>query len=204
MRPDSIYRIALIFATAVPWATPTPVTAGEDARTTITVRLYQAAGLRSTAERRALEEADAVLRTAHVEVRWTRCIDEHPSPACVLPRAPSELLVRILDEEVPGQNATLGNAVVTPGEGGVLATVYLQHVVRVAQDAGSDVAVLLGRVIAHEIGHLMMHTPAHAPHGVMRANWTRHEIRHGSAIDWKFTAEDIAAMDASIARRVLE
>ena len=60
--------------------------------------------------------------------------------------------------------------------------------------AGTDVAVLLGRVAAHELGHLMMHTTAHARRGLMRPNWTPYEVRRNRLADWEFTAEDVTAM----------
>ena len=60
--------------------------------------------------------------------------------------------------------------------------------------AGTDVAVLLGRVAAHELGHLMMHTTAHARRGLMRPNWTPDEVRRNHLADWEFTAEDVTSM----------
>lgn len=58
--------------------------------------------------------------------------------------------------------------------------------------------MLLGRVVAHELGHLMMHTSSHAHRGLMRANWTPHEVRRNLAADWAFTADDIAAMSRPV------
>jgi hypothetical protein len=54
--------------------------------------------------------------------------------------------------------------------------------------------VLLGRVAAHELGHLMMRTSAHPRRGLMRPNWTPNEIRRNRQADWAFTAGDVAAM----------
>ena len=39
---------------------------------------------------------------------------------------------------------------------GVLATVFLDRVEWLAFEAGADIALLLGRVAAHELGHLLM------------------------------------------------
>jgi hypothetical protein len=187
-------RLALILASAAAWTSLPVLTAAEDLRTTITVRVYQTAGLSSTLEQRALTEAETVLRTALVDVRWEKCAGLNPSPACDVPPGPSELLLRVVREENPGQDTILGSAVVVRGSGGVLATVYADQVARLAREAQSDVAVLLGRVAAHELGHLRMNTTAHARHGLMRANWTPCEVRRDVAADWSFTAGDRAAM----------
>jgi hypothetical protein len=72
--------------------------------------------------------------------------------------------------------------------------VHFSCVAWLAKTAGTDVAVLLGRVIAHELGHLLRRTSAHARHGLMRPNWTPDEVRRNRAADWAFTAGDVAAM----------
>jgi hypothetical protein len=36
--------------------------------------------------------------------------------------------------------------------------------------------VLLGTVIAHELGHLLLSTNSHSAFGLMRANWSRKEL----------------------------
>jgi hypothetical protein len=72
--------------------------------------------------------------------------------------------------------------------------VYVNCVASLATAARADVAVLLGRVAAHELGHLMMRTSAHARRGLMRPNWTLNEIRRNRPADWAFTEGDVAAM----------
>ena len=91
---------------------------------------------------------------------------------------------------------TLGKAVIVPDTGGILATVYFSCVERFATSAGTDFAVLLGRVAAHELGHLMLNSSVHAHHGLMRPHWTLDEVRLNRAADWVFTAGDVAAMHA--------
>src|SRR5688572_13687397 len=114
-----------------------------------------------------------MLRAGLVEVRWQVCTGLNSSPACDVPPGPSELLL-IVREGTPCQDtsATLGEAWVVRRAGGVLATVYVNCVAWLATAARTDVAVLLGRVAAHELGHLVMRTSAHARRGLMRPNWT--------------------------------
>jgi hypothetical protein len=164
-------------------------------RTALTVRVYQIAGLPSVLEHRALAEAETLLRAGRVDVRWQECTGVNASSACDVPPGPFELLLVVREgarcQEVP---ARLGEAVVVRGAGGVLATVHFSCVAWLAKTAGTDVAVLLGRVIAHELGHLLRRTSAHARHGLMRPNWTPDEVRRNRAADWAFTAGDVAAM----------
>jgi hypothetical protein len=189
--------VSLILAGAVAWTSPSAVTAAA-IRTTITVRVYQTAGLPPTLEQRALTEAETVLRAARVDARWENCTDlSRPSAACDAPAKPSEFFLRVLREGPTRQDTSsrLGDAIIgrRPGDG-VLATVYFNHFARVAEVAETDVALLLGRVAAHELGNLLMHSSAHARRGLMRPNWTPHEVRRDLPADWTFTAGDVAAM----------
>lgn len=163
-------------------------------RSTRTVRVYQT-GLPSTVEQRALAEAEIVLRSAFVDVRWRQCTGLAPDEACSSPLAPLELLL-VVRVEAPCEDTptTLGKALVARDAGGVFANVYFNCVEWLAMSAGTDVAVLLGRVAAHELGHLMMHTTAHARRGLMRPNWTPDEVRRNHLPDWEFTAEDVTSM----------
>jgi hypothetical protein len=188
--------LALILACAAVWTSPTALTAAAGPRIALAVRVYQTAGLPFTLEQRALAEAEAVLRAGLVEVRWHECTGLNPSPVCSVPPGPSELLlaVRAGDSCHRDTSTPLGAAFVAPRAGGVLATVYVSCVASLATAARADFAVLLGRVAAHELGHLMMRTPAHAYRGLMRPHWTPDEIRRNLPADWAFTAGDVAAM----------
>ena len=62
---------------------------------------------------------------------------------------------------------------------GVLATIYIDRVEWLAHEAGADSRALLGRAIAHELGHLLLATTTHGPAGLMRAFWSQDEVRRG-------------------------
>ena len=133
------------------------------------------------------------------DVQWRQCTSTSAdrSEACSSPPAPLEVLLVVSDvRRCEGTPTTLGKALIVPDTGGILATVYFSCVERFATSAGTDVAVLLGRVAAHELGHLMLNSSVHAHHGLMRPHWTLDEVRLNRAADWVFTAGDVAAMHA--------
>jgi hypothetical protein len=185
----------LILLVAFAAMLPTALTAADMARTAITVRVYQTAGLSSALEQRALAEAKALLGTARVDVSWRMCPGDQAA-TCQSPLGSSELSVRMIRTGASwqGVSATLGEAHVDRQTGdGVLATVHVNRVVRLADEAGTDPGVLLGRVTAHELGHLLM-GEGHSFIGLMRPGWTLAEIRQNRSFDWRFTAADLAAM----------
>jgi hypothetical protein len=191
-----VRRLALGVAVAAISATVVVPASAEPLRTTITVRIYQSASLAFVLEPHALAEAERILAAAFVDVRWRFCGSVNPAAGCEASPGTSELLLRVVPEGSArqGASATLGEAYVECGERGVLATVYINWVVRLAGVAGTDLGTLLGRVIAHELGHLIMHPSVHTRRGLMRSHWTFDEVRRNRADDWEFTAGDVASM----------
>jgi len=155
VRHRTTYSLTLILACAAVWSSPTALTARAVPRIALTVRVYQIVGIPAALEKRALDEAETVLGTGLVDVRWQDCTRLNSAPTCDVPPGPSALLL-VLREGTPCQDrrATLGDAFVVRRAGGVLATVYVNCVAWLATAARTDVAVLLGRVAAHELGHL--------------------------------------------------
>jgi len=100
----------------------------------------------------------------------------------------------------PSQSAvegdeSLGTALVDPATGtGVLATVFVDRVERLAGRSDGDFGMMLGRAMAHEIGHLLMGRASHASAGLMRPRWTRAEIARNATADWRFDLSDVRAI----------
>jgi hypothetical protein len=115
-----------------------------------------------------------------------------------------ELAVRIVRLRAPGgrEGVPLGDALVDTRSGAaVLATVYEDRVARLAAETGADPAVLLGRAIAHELGHLLLASNRHARNGLMRPRWSVDEIRRNQGRDWAFAPADAALIRERLARR---
>jgi hypothetical protein len=188
---------------------PLRVFAAETLWTKVTVRVYDASGISADKRRASLDVAASIISAASVELNWRHCNSpsaktstprgvqrgEHP---CDLPLAPGELTLRIVrSRTVEGQNRELplGDALInTHIGGGVLATIYIDRVDWMAAQTGIDPCALLGRAIAHELGHLLMATGTHAANGLMRPIWLLSEIRRRHVLDWTFRPNEIAAI----------
>ena len=68
------------------------------------------------------------------------------------------------------------------------ALVYVDRVAARAARTCSDAPLLLGRTIAHEIGHLVLGDVSHSAEGLMRAVWTNDLLRLSRPADWQFTS----------------
>jgi hypothetical protein len=101
-----------------------------------------------------------------------------------------------------GARNSLGFSTIdTRKRAGTLATIFADRVEALAGEARVDSSSLLGRVIAHEIGHLLLGTTRHNRHGLMRALWLTTELRRDAPIDWMFSAEEGASMRRHLMER---
>ena len=89
----------------------------------------------------------------------------------------------------------------TPGAAPFLATVYVDRVESVARGAGIDTRRVLGLAIAHEIGHVLLNSNTHAANGLMRADWSRKELRRKDAAAWQFLEVEAALIRAAALER---
>ena len=152
----------------------------------VVVRVYDAAGLSRASRDEAMATARAALVSASVDVTWIDCAKQ--GARCQKSPAPGELIVRLVNGRAPSPaQQPLGDALVAAGaHRGTLATIYVDRVRALAGAAGTAEAVLLGRAIAHELGHLLAGTTTHARAGLMREKWTVVEILRNRREDWIF------------------
>jgi len=180
---------------------------GGVAHARLQVRVYDAGVMPAADQTVALRAAAGVLAAAGIDVTWLSCGDDATRThaiACEAPPYPAELsvrFVRLAGTPSRGQ-LQLGYSLVDTGIGaGSLATLYVDRVHRVAAQAGADAAVVLGFATAHEIGHLLLGTNAHAANGLMRAVWSRAQLQHSDVNDWLFSREDAVKMRTSLDHR---
>jgi len=149
----------------------------------------------------ALSVAARILKTAALDVRWRLCHEGHVEKAsdrCEEPLGQGELAIRFLRQPLAPDRAgqvVLGTSLIdTQAGSGTFATIYVDGVDRLARDSRTRGDILLGRAIAHEIGHLLLGTARHARTGLMRAVWSTETLQRDEAGDWLFTASDARSM----------
>jgi hypothetical protein len=176
---------------------------------TVTIRTYNNFGVSPEDLAAARPHVDSIFRDAGVNVDWLDCwfrdksVDAS-SVRCAQPLGTDEVILRLqAANPLPGKRyVSMGFALVNVAEGTpFLATVYADLVRVVARDAHLDYGLLLGRAIAHEIGHLLLDNNQHAQSGLMRAGWSNAELRQNAASDWTFTANEITIIRAAAAVR---
>ena len=212
--------VAGILSVAVILAAPSRAVAGAAGgpagiRPRLVVRLYDAAGLDAATQRAAVQVAQASLESVTGGITWRECRAGGPagdgtSPdaardACARPLGPNEMVVRFVRVPLADRyrgTLRLGDSFVDGTvRTGALATVYVTRVAWLANEASSDMRALLGRTMAHEIGHLLLGSNHHGRRGLMRARWSREELQRNRAEDWRFSDDDRRGIEeASLVR----
>lgn len=165
---------------------------------TVCIRLHDAFGLSPDQRREAMHEVDILLQQVGVKPDWAICDGDRqtrPDRRCAIPPAHGDVVLRLLPAPKQKFDGALpfGYAVIDAGTGeGTLATVFPDRVERLAATAGTDMADLLGRAMAHEVGHLLLGRTAHSHAGLMREHWRTTEVQRRWSTDWAFSADEQA------------
>ncbi|MCC7418235.1 MAG: hypothetical protein IT176_13935 [Acidobacteria bacterium] len=174
----------------------------------IVIRLYVAAGLPDDELAAAMDTTRDALRSAKLNVRWLVCAMDREATAqrCGIQPSRGELIVRITQALHPRSadplgSDTLGSAAVdTSAGGGTFATIYVDRVERLAASARIGAGELVGHVMVHEIGHLLLGTTTHPRRGLMRAKWTSAELAREMPRDWTFSKAEAERLRSQVSR----
>ena len=82
------------------------------------------------------------------------------------------------------------------------AGVFFPMVQDAARNLDADEALLLGATMAHEIGHLLLGSKAHARSGVMCPHFGHEHVRLAARGELRFTADQAGSMKVEVRRRL--
>ena len=158
----------------------------------LTIRVYDYARLPDADYEQARGHAERVFSKAGVPTRWIRCASkpgEPTDPDCKGIITSTDLVLRIMPEamasRVPVTGKTFGYAVPSRDQRfGTVANVFHHRVseliARMRRRAGGRLysqAAVLGHVMAHELGHVLLGHGSHSRSGIMAFPWGPKQLR---------------------------
>ena len=173
----------------------------------ITVYVYDYSSERTAAIADALQAAGAILRQAGIDVRWQTCSVGRAAGCDVDPNDATQIVLSVLPEQMAAKIATgskqFGLSIMN-GEDGLPchAYVFRDRILNFAEVHSVSMTLLLGNIVAHEIGHLLLGTNSHAPAGIMRSNWRSAEVKQALMSTLGFTRQQAKTMQANVSRRL--
>ena len=171
---------------------------------TIVIRSYNNAGVPAADMAAARGHAEAVLQDAGLNIVWTDCwagrgTSAETDPRCQEPVG-GDIVLRLQKSRATDRSkfVSMGFSLVKiAGATPFLSTVYVDRTESVARVAGTDARRLLGLAIAHEIGHVLLNSNTHSAAGLMRADWSRNELRRMDEAAWGFLEAEAALVRAA-------
>jgi hypothetical protein len=173
-------------------------------RLTVNVNLALDRAINSKAiARTAMEEAAAIWRPYGVDLLWT---DAGTQAALSL-----DVIVEPSRHHVDtvGMQAVLGRTTVASGSGAPspirLSLAAIDSLLERQHNPNqflyeTVLATALGRVLAHEVGHVLLGAPAfHDPHGLMRTTFIPDDLARMERSQFRLTERSIARLRARIA-----
>lgn len=125
----------------------------------------------------AEQETARIFRLAGIEISWVNCHLGPEPDECAQLLGSNQFMVHIVQSGVTRTKCVLGESFLGEDGTGKYADVYLERLQWAHREFGADVAQLLGRVSAHELGHLLLGTNAHSNVGIMMPQWDPASLR---------------------------
>jgi hypothetical protein len=204
----AIPALILLFVIPGMLARPEAAVAG---RPLLAVRTYHVVPISPQDWNAVVSVASGILNRAGIDVDWVDCVPEDASrpdtvpSRCLMPSRNNEVVLRVVRRATIGSSGhrALGDSLLDAStHSGTLATVYLEEIEHLAQEAGVSSQTVMARAIAHELGHLLLGTGAHSTYGLMRRVWTADELVRNRPVDWTFAPRDSVQMRLAFNRRL--
>jgi hypothetical protein len=164
------------------------------------VSLFNDAGVDSATLAEAQSRASAIFSHSGIEVDWLVCVPADPNDflpgrtACSALAWPSHLSVRIRPRALHVSAETFGQAFVDADGEGLYSNVYYQNLARSSGHRDLSDGELLGYVLAHELGHLLLGTNSHSASGIMQPRWDSSTLRPAALSSLRFTPAQSAVL----------
>ena len=146
--------------------------AGQQAPVRITVAIYNYAQVPRGTVHQAQEVASRIYSEVGVTLEWVdpdTVLVHNPNPAARQSLLTSMLQVNLLSSSMEARRAAPMGVMGVAAPGTRVAQVLYSRVMRTSMKSRKDLGRILGHVIAHELGHLLLPPNSHSKAGLMSA-----------------------------------
>ena len=144
----------------------------------LTVVAFNDAGIPAAVLRQAEEITHRIFKEAGIRLVWKDRADPKSDPI--------RLFVRIVPHSLNLPGEDFGIAFVGPDGRGLQADVFYSGIEGLAKNYSANPAEILGHVMAHELGHLLLGMNSHSSLGIMQAHWSERQLHEMSRGALKF------------------
>ena len=169
---------------------------GRERRVGLTFRVYNYSRVPTGTLKNAERRAATILDQSEISARWIDCpttADEfNDFPDCQYPLSSQDLLMNILPAGMSLKSTlpddALGLAFVATDEScSRYASLFFDRIQDISRSADVPPELVLGPVIVHEAGHLLLGTNSHSSRGIMQPVWEADNVQALARIAVGFT-----------------
>jgi len=168
----------------------------------MSVRVDNNAGIAAKKLRFAESEAARIYAMAGIYLEWHECPvtarAQSADSVCAAPLTPSVLRLRIVDSaklmRIRSSSEASGYTI------GDLVLVQLEYLQKLPTLSEYFRDLMLGRVIAHEIGHALL-GGGHSSQGIMQARWGTEQLKLRALSEMVFTLDQEKALQLAVKMR---
>jgi hypothetical protein len=177
----------------------------------ITIFVYNYAAIPPDVLAQTEAEATRIYQLGGIEIQWLDCPlapgEASQFPACQVPPGPTRLALRILSQSMAERlrqaQDSFGFALYPEdGSFATVANLFAHDAEQLANRRGVRQGVILGHLMAHELGHLLLGAGSHSSSGIMHVPWHLKELEIIAQGRMWFTPAEAGRMRTNVRVRV--
>jgi hypothetical protein len=159
----------------------------------LTISVFNDARVEQSVWLQAQGRASEIMRRSGISLIWLDCgspASRMPDPSCSAISYPTHLSVRVVPKVSPVKGDIFGQSFQDAAGEGNYVLVYYASLKAFTAATTVPAGELLGCVVAHELGHLLLGTASHSATGLMSAVWQDPELRQVVRGNLLFTGDE--------------
>jgi hypothetical protein len=159
----------------------------------LTVSVFNDAGVEPSVWAQAQGRATEIMRRSGISLTWLDSgfpASGMPDSNCSAISYPTHLSVRVVRKVSPVKGDIFGQSFQDAAGEGNYVLVYYASIQAFRAATTVPAGELLGCVVAHELGHLLLGTASHSSTGLMSAVWQDPELRQAMRANLFFTGDE--------------
>src|SRR5215475_11046913 len=173
--------------------------AAQDQPLSLKIYLYNNAGVPGITLGQAEDRARKIFGQSGVATTWYNCSVHGMGGAnCSGSLDAETIVVQIVHNTEKVKTEVFGTALIGRSGYGSYAHIFFDRAQQLCRDEKVGLPDVLGHIISHEIGHLLLGTDSHSRFGIMRARWESKELAQADRGHLFFSAAQSKAMQTRL------
>ena len=158
---------------------------------TVRVRLIDEVGVPADVAEQARNEVSTIFHRSNIGFEWA------DAGTCAGSCFVIKVIAKLAGDKVRNPKV-VGIAPGTREARGRLAYIFYERIRVYSGELGFDTAQMLGHVMAHELGHLLLPYGSHSIAGIMRGEWDRSQVALAASGTLRFTPVQVDLIRARL------